>query len=164
MAAAAAVAATLVVIALVSGGSDSRSSGGETTGAADAGVGPSVRVARSKFGRMLTDGDGRTLYVFDKDRRNRSLCTGKCARVWPPALAARHPTAGPGVDEAKLTTIARGSSSRQLVYNGRPLYRLSGETTPGATGGEGYLGAWWIVSPRGERIVAPGLTPSTSEY
>jgi predicted lipoprotein with Yx(FWY)xxD motif len=164
LAAAAAVGVVVVLVALSSGGfGPDRTDAPETRGA-EASPSPSVRVARSPLGRMLVDGHGRTLYLFDKDRRRRSVCRGTCARVWPPALVEGRTTAGPGVDRAKLTTIARGGSARQLVYNGHPLYTLSGENRPGATGGEGYLGTWWIVSPRGARIVAPGTTPSAQEY
>jgi predicted lipoprotein with Yx(FWY)xxD motif len=161
-AAAGIVAVVVVLVVLSSGGSGAEGAGERAAAAGDA---PSVRIARSRYGRMLVDRDGRTLYLFDKDPRGRSVCTRRCARVWPPALVTGRPTAGRGIDRGKLTTVARDGSARQLVYNGHPLYTLSGETRPGQTGGEGYLGTWWIVSPRGARIVAPGLEPSAGgEY
>ena len=33
---------------------------------------------------------------------------------------------------------------------------MSGDTRPGDTVGEGFLGTWFVVSPAGDRIVEPG--------
>ena len=38
----------------------------------------SVGVASTPLGRILVDGSGRTLYLFEKDRPGRSLCSGAC--------------------------------------------------------------------------------------
>ena len=35
-----------------------------------------VKLGRSDLGRMLVDGRGRTLYLFEKDENGRSSCTG----------------------------------------------------------------------------------------
>jgi predicted lipoprotein with Yx(FWY)xxD motif len=32
--------------------------------------------ASTKFGPILIDGSGRTLYLFEKDRPNQSACSG----------------------------------------------------------------------------------------
>src|SRR5438477_2840840 len=37
-----------------------------------------VAVANSGLGRVLVDGRGRTLYLFEKDNHGKSACTGKC--------------------------------------------------------------------------------------
>src|SRR6185436_5087172 len=41
-----------------------------------------VRVASSPLGRILVDGRGRTLYLFEKDTRASSTCDGACASIW----------------------------------------------------------------------------------
>ena len=117
---------------------------------------PALRVARTRLGPILVDAEGRTLYLFLKDGHRRSTCYGGCARVWPPALASGPLHAGRGVQAAKLTTTTRRDNRRQLVYNGHPLYAMSGDTRPGDTVGEGFLGTWFVVSPAGKRIVEPG--------
>jgi predicted lipoprotein with Yx(FWY)xxD motif len=75
-------------------------------------------------------------------------------------LASRAPRVGSGVSAAKLTTTTRRDHRLQLVYNGHPLYAMTGDTRPGQTAGEGFLGTWFVVSPDGHEIVAPGTAPS----
>ena len=126
------------------------------------GDGQAVRVARTKLGPILVNGQGRTLYLFLKDRHGKSTCYGGCARVWPPALASGAPRVGPGVAAEKLTTTRRTDHKRQLVYNGHPLYAMSADTRPGELEGQGFLCTWFVVSPAGRRIGEPGA--SAGEY
>jgi predicted lipoprotein with Yx(FWY)xxD motif len=123
---------------------------------------PSVRVARTKLGRILVDGQGRTLYLYMKDRGARSACSRRCSQVWPPATVSGEPTAGPGVAAAKLTTTRGAGHRRQLVYNGHPLYTLTADVRPGQINGEGFLGTWYVISAAGNRIGK--LRHSSSEY
>ena len=125
-------------------------------------VGPSVRVAQTKLGRILVDGQGRTLYLYLKDRGTKSACSRRCMQVWPPAMVSGAPVAGPGVAAAKLTTTRGADNGRQLVYNGHPLYTLSADVRPGQINGEGFLGTWFVVSAAGNRIGK--LSHSSSEY
>ena len=125
---------------------------------------PSLLVRRTKLGRILTDQGGRTLYLFEKDKHGRSACFAACARVWPPALVSGRPRAGDGITASKLTTTRRGGSKLQLVYDGHPLYRMNADVRPGQTQGEGFLATWWIVSPSGRRIVAPGVSTKAAGY
>jgi predicted lipoprotein with Yx(FWY)xxD motif len=123
----------------------------------------SLQLRRTKLGQILTDEHGLTLYLFDEDKGGKSSCFTGCAKVWPPALVAGRPRAGQGVSAAKLTTIPRGSR-RQLVYDGHPLYRLDADSQPGQTQGEGFGGTWWMVSPAGQAVIAPGLKRSKGGY
>ena len=124
--------------------------------------GAAVRVARTRLGPILVDGRGHTLYLFLKDRRGRSSCYGTCARIWPPALASGVPHAGPGIAKAKLTTTRRRDQTRQIVYDGHPLYAMDADTRPGEREGEGFLGTWFVVSPAGHKVVEPGTSSSGS--
>jgi predicted lipoprotein with Yx(FWY)xxD motif len=130
--------------------------------ATPAAAAPSVRVARTKLGRILVNGQGRTLYLYMKDRGTKSACSRRCAQVWPPATVSGTPTAGPGVAAAKLTTARGAGNRRQLVYNGHPLYTLTADVRPGQINGEGFLGTWYVVSAAGNRIGK--LTHSSSAY
>jgi predicted lipoprotein with Yx(FWY)xxD motif len=130
--------------------------------ATPAAAAPSVRVARTKLGRILVNGRGRTLYLYMKDRGTRSACSRRCAQVWPPATVSGAPTAGPGVAAAKLTTARGAGNRRQLVYNGHPLYTLTADVRPGQINGEGFLGTWYVVSAAGNRIGK--LRHASSEY
>ncbi len=37
----------------------------------------------AQFGPILTDGNGMTLYIFNKDEIGKPSCYGKCATNWP---------------------------------------------------------------------------------
>jgi predicted lipoprotein with Yx(FWY)xxD motif len=117
---------------------------------------PALRMRQTRLGPILTDAQGRTLYLFNEDKDGRSTCFSGCAEVWPPALVSGTPHVGPGLTARKLTTIRRGRTGRQLVYNGHPLYRMDADARPGDMQGEGFLGTWWVVSPAGKLVVAPG--------
>ena len=119
-------------------------------------------MAKTKLGRILVNAQGRTLYLYMKDRGTTSACSRRCSQVWPPATVSGAPTAGPGVVAAKLTTTRGADNTRQLVYNGHPLYTLTADVRPGQINGEGFLGTWYVISAAGKRIGK--LSHSASEY
>ena len=157
--AAALAAATLAVLAIVlltrPGARAKRADG-----AGEATPRPTIGVETTPLGRILVDARGRTLYLFTKDRAGHSACVAGCTRVWPPALAKGRMELGPGVRAAKVTTMRRRDGRRQLVYNGHPLYSLISDTAPGQASGQGFEGAWFVVSPAGRAIVPPGAKAS----
>src|SRR3954453_18263037 len=75
-----------------------------------------VKLGNSSLGRHLVDGRGRSLYLFEKDRRGRSSCYGSCASLWPPLLTRPHVARGSGVSAAKLGTVARRGGGRQVTF------------------------------------------------
>jgi predicted lipoprotein with Yx(FWY)xxD motif len=126
--------------------------------------GPAVGIGQSRLGKILVNSSGLTLYMYTHDKRGVSVCTEACARVWPPLIAAGTPTAAAGVSRAKLTTIERSDHRMQLAYNGHPLYTFSEDTRKRQTGGEGFLGAWFMLSPAGRSIKKPGSVAPSSGY
>ncbi len=106
------------------------------------------------FGSALVDSQGRVLYLFTDDTQNgtTSACTGACATTWPPVVSQGSPQAGDGVDQTKLGTITRDDGTKQVTYNGWPLYYNSADTAPGSATGEGMNGKWYLVSPTGDAI------------
>jgi predicted lipoprotein with Yx(FWY)xxD motif len=114
-----------------------------------------VATAPSGLGRILVDGRGRTLYLFEKDRRGGSACAGLCATYWPPLVAKDKWLAIKGVKQSLLASIRRADGSRQVTYAGHPLYLFSGDTKRGQTSGEGltdFGAGWYAVSPAGKKI------------
>ena len=81
--------------------------------------------------RILVDSTGRTLYLFKADSATNSACSGACAVAWPPLLANGTPAAGAGLTASKVGTITRSGGSRQVTYNGHPLYLFIKDTKPG---------------------------------
>ena len=100
------------------------------------------KILKTSAGAVWTNQSGITLYVFDRDHRNRSSCYGQCAYVWPPFRAGANARA-----TGEWTIVARKDGSRMWAYDGHPLYTFSGDTAPGQTNGEGITGMWFVATP-----------------
>jgi predicted lipoprotein with Yx(FWY)xxD motif len=112
------------------------------------------------LGRVLTDGRGFTLYMYEPDHQGPSVCTGVCAAQWPPLdlPPGVRPVAGPGVNPALLGTSPRAGGVLQVTYNRWPLYLWQGDTAPGqATGQADDMGLWYTLSVSGsvDRLPLP---------
>ncbi len=138
--------AALVVLALGACSSSSKAASSTTTTlstvpSTSTGNGPSqptVAIATTKLGRVLVNSQGLTLYLYNKDiKPGVSSCTDICAQVWPPLIVTGTPTYGTGLTSSMFSTITRTDGSHQLAVNGKPLYRFSSDTVPGATQGQG---------------------------
>ena len=118
-----------------------------------------VGLESTSLGRVLADGSGRTLYLFEKDEGPKSTCSAACAAAWPPLTTSGKPTAGAGVAAAKLGTSSRGGGEREVTYNGHPLYTYAGDSGPGQTSGQGLnqFGAeWYVLSAAGRKVEQGG--------
>jgi len=117
---------------------------------------PTVKVRRSRYGRILVDGRGLTLYAFTRDRRGSSRCYGACATAWPPLLVrAGRPRAGSGARRSLLGTTRRRDGTRQVTYRGRPLYFSFRERRPGEILCQNvaqFGGTWLLVAPSGRLV------------
>ena len=114
-----------------------------------------VQAATSRFGPILFDGRGFVLYGFTKDRRGRSVCSGECARAWPPYIVALRPAAGEGVNSKLLATTRRADGKLQVTYAGKPLYYYVGDRKPGQILCQNVreFGGLWLVIGRSGRLV-----------
>ena len=99
-------------------------------------------VPLKKSNGVLVDAKGMTVYTFDKDAANggKSACTGSCATNWPPVSAGDTQPAAP------YSTITREDGSKQLTYNGKPLYTFAKDKKPGDKTGDKRLNAWHAVT------------------
>jgi predicted lipoprotein with Yx(FWY)xxD motif len=114
-----------------------------------------VASGSSALGHIIVDSRGHTLYLFEKDRRGASACSGACLVYWPPLLTGGTPTAIKGAEHGLLGSIRRGDGTRQVTYAGHPLYRFFGDTKRGQTNGEGlkdFGAAWYALMPSGKKI------------
>ena len=117
--------------------------------------GATVAAHGGSLGTILVDGQGRTLYLFEKDTNGRSHCSGACAQAWPPVTTNGAPNAAGGASASLLGTTARSDGTTQVTYSGHPLYSFISDTKPGDTNGEGStaFGAGWdVLTPTGEKI------------
>ncbi|GAA4849407.1 hypothetical protein GCM10023221_30990 [Luteimicrobium xylanilyticum] len=148
-----------------SGGSGGGDTGAAPSAAPASGGAVEVDAHQGALGTYLTDGKGNTLYLFVADPAGKSTCSGSCAAAWPPVVASGKPTAGDGVDAAKLTTIKRDDGSEQVAYDGHALYYFVKDTSAGATTGQGVDGfgaPWWVVAPSGSAITTAAGTGGAS--
>lgn len=114
-----------------------------------------------ELGMILTDGEGMTLYMYTRDQEGVSNCYDQCATNWPPLLVGEggEPQAGEGLT-GELSVIDRDDGTRQVAYNGMPLYFWIQDASPGDATGEGVGGVWFVISPGDTFASFPGAQES----
>jgi predicted lipoprotein with Yx(FWY)xxD motif len=98
----------------------------------------------------LTGEDGKTLYQFKNDTADsgKSTCNGGCAATWPPFTVDSLDEVKPDAAvTGKLALVTRDDGTKQVSYNGVPVYYYSGDTKAGDTNGQGFAGKWFVVNP-----------------
>lgn len=108
------------------------------------------------LGKILSGGQDKTLYVFEKDKSPESTCSGACALAWPPMIVKAPPVAGEGgVRKSLLGTSKRADGKTQVTYKGRPLYFHQADQRAGQANGQGLeqFGArWFVLGTDGEAV------------
>ncbi|MEV1286413.1 hypothetical protein [Micromonospora sp. NPDC049679] len=121
-----------------------------------------VNKSVARMGKVVTDGEGWTLYRFDKDTNKppATNCAGECAKIWPPALTDGNPALS-GIASDKVGTVNRQDGTKQLTLDGWPVYRYAGDEKPGQWKGQGVGGTWFVVAPDGKKNLSclPTGTP-----
>jgi predicted lipoprotein with Yx(FWY)xxD motif len=109
----------------------------------------------SSYGRILFDGRGFALYAFTRDPRGKSVCTGACAKAWPPFVVKRPPRAAAGVKATLLGTTKRADGTLQVTYAGRALYYYVGDRKPGQVLCQNvreFGGVWLVIRSTGTLV------------
>ena len=165
------VAAAVVVAACSSGGASSAaapassapsaSSASPASGSSSSAAGASgatvITTAKSSAGTVLTNGSGRAVYLWVKDTGDMSNCNGACAGAWPPVTTTGTAHAAGGANASDIGTITRSDGTKQVTYDGHPLYYFSGDSGPGTASGQGsdaFGALWWLVAPTGSDVTA----------
>ncbi len=131
---------------------------GGTSAAASATTANAVAVSskHAKMGTILAVGPKHmTVYLFEADKGGQSACSGACAAAWPPVTTSGQPQGSGSVSSAKLGTITRPDGTKQVTYNGHPLYFFTKDGDEGDAYGQGAkaFGAdWYVVAPSGNKI------------
>jgi len=122
---------------------------------ASAATGTALQTATVSGTKVLANAKGYVLYLFVPDTSTSSKCSGSCATYWPPVAGPA--TAGSGVT-GTLGTITRSDGTKQVTYDGHPLYTYAGDTAPGLAKGNGLnvSGGLWY------EMTASGATPAAS--
>jgi predicted lipoprotein with Yx(FWY)xxD motif len=152
------VIAAVVLVFAVTGGSAKQSLGAPAAGR-------TVSVRQTSLGKTLTGANGHTLYLFRGDRPGVSNVSSAGLAVWPAFSPTAKPRVTGGASSTLLSTVTRPGGSRQLTYNGHPLYYYVGDKHAGDARGQGLneFGAlWYVLSPSGRAVTARPQTTTTN--
>jgi predicted lipoprotein with Yx(FWY)xxD motif len=158
----AALALPVLVAAGCGGGGGGYASSPKATAPSSAATtagGATVGTKKTGLGTILVDSTGQTLYLFEKDKGDKSNCSGACASAWPPLTTTAKPKPATGVTGAKLGTSMRSDGTSEVTYAGHPLYTYAGDSGPGTTAGQGvdaFGAGWYVLSPQGTKVEKPG--------
>jgi predicted lipoprotein with Yx(FWY)xxD motif len=128
-------------------------------------TGTVISTQAGSAGAFLTAGSGRAVYLWAKDGMNMSACSGACATAWPPVPANGTLTATGGAKASDLGTITRSDGTKQVTYDGHPLYYFVGDSAAGQTNGQGsdnFGAKWWLVASSGAEITASSDTAAAA--
>jgi predicted lipoprotein with Yx(FWY)xxD motif len=126
--------------------------------------GKTVKISTAKIagvGTVLTTSSGLTLYRFTDDKPGTSMCTGACAKIWPPLLASKkaHVSGPRGVRGLSLVSV--GSGHWQVAFHKIPLYRFEGDRKKGQAHGQNVGGVWFAMLESGPPASATAVAPAT---
>lgn len=113
------------------------------------------------FGQVLTNSHGFTLYGLSDENGGKMACTGQCLQFWPPALVSKSVTKvslGAGVTGA-IGFVTRSATTKQVTFDGYPLYTFVKDTGAGQAHGEGisaFGGTWGLL--RASSLIVPAKT------
>ena len=149
-------AAVAVLAAACSSGGGSSAPASPAAGGSGSGA-TVITTASTSGGAVLTDGSGRAVYLWVKDTGTTSTCSGACAGAWPPVTATGTVTASGSAVASDLGTTTRSDGTKQVTYDGHPLYYYAGDSAAGMASGQGsdsFGAKWWLVSPSGSDVTA----------
>lgn len=119
--------------------------------------GTTVTVRQAGGMDVLATSSGQTLYTSDQEK-DKVLCrSGACMAVWKPLTvsADQKPTSSGGV-AVDLSTVKRPDGSRQVSFDGQPLYTFSFDHGAGQVNGDGLNDSfdgidftWHAATPTG---------------
>ena len=83
-------------------------------------------VQKSRLGYVLAEANGQVVYTYVHDSKGGTpSCTGSCSDVWVPVTGVPKTALGetfPGT----FGLVARSDGTKQITYNGYPLYIFKG--------------------------------------
>lgn len=123
-----------------------------------------IQTHRGAPGTYLVDGSGLSLYMWEADASGITTCYGACAVDWPPLTVTGSAVAGPGVQANLIGSTTRKDGTKQVTYNGWPLYYFIRDTAPGDLAGQGDPGfgaVWWVLSPSGAELPSAPIVSTT---
>jgi len=104
-----------------------------------------------KYGKILTDSVGTTVYFSEQEADGTTRCTQACLKVWTPVAIPMDAPARAKIDG--LGTVKRADNGQnQVTYQGKPLYTYTLDSGAGDTKGltangdfDGMHFVWHVV-------------------
>ncbi len=126
--------------------------------------GATVSVRTVDGAAVLVDSAGKALYTNDQDRPGRLMCTtSDCTAIWQPLLVQGARSKAGGTVPGTVASVARPEGSRQVTWNGMPLYTFSFDHGPGKVTGDGFRDTfdgtsfvWHAAVTEGQAPAQPG--------
>lgn len=109
--------------------------------------------ADAKFGIILTDSAGRSLYMFGNDVSGIPSCSGACEVTWPVYYSSNAST-DLNLPAAEVGSVTRADGRKQSTYKGYPLYYYKDDAAAGETKGDAVGGIWFIAKPDYSLMIA----------
>ncbi|MEU9145546.1 SCO0930 family lipoprotein [Streptomyces sp. NPDC048349] len=119
-------------------------------------AGAELSVAQNAMlGAILADGEGRTLYRFDKDSAwpMKIGCLDACLDTWKPAKPVDKSKVS-GIPAELIGSVKRPDGSEQLTIDCWPVYSFTGDKEPGDISGHNKQGLWFAVTDKGKKAKA----------
>lgn len=101
--------------------------------------------------KVLTNGQGMTLYYRSSDPAPASTCTGNCAATWPPLLNHNMNIVTSQTLNGTLT-VQQTANGPQVLYNNHPLYTYVGDNAAGQANGHGLDGVWYVIQVQAQKM------------
>ena len=118
------LAAIVAALALAACGGGDGGSG--STASASSNSGETVAVEEiGDAGGALVDSTGQALYTSDQEARGMVLCTDGCESFWTPLTL--DPGQPKGSVPGELGVVERPDGTRQVTYDGTPVYSFTEE-------------------------------------
>jgi predicted lipoprotein with Yx(FWY)xxD motif len=103
-------------------------------------------VSHGSFGKIMVDGNGRTLYEDENDKPGKPACTAVCLAAWPAVAAPASPTYGPGLSASTFSVVTAADGTKQLAADGFPLYTFVNDAEPGDAKGQDVNGFYTVLA------------------
>jgi predicted lipoprotein with Yx(FWY)xxD motif len=155
------------------GSSSSSNAGTAASGSGSPAAAPGTTVDLRTVGgksNVLTDPQGRTLYVNDQERGGKPLCNSSdCTQIWIPlTVPAGKPVSAPPAATGSVGTTTRADGSKQVTVNGKPLYTFYLDQSSGQDSGDGQADSFdgtsfsWHIATTSSNRASGSSAPASS--
>ncbi|MGW6985509.1 SCO0930 family lipoprotein [Streptomyces sp. NPDC054932] len=114
-------------------------------------------VQNPELGTLVENGEGKTLYRFDKDSAwpMKIGCVDACTDTWKPVAPVDKEKVN-GIAAELIGKVKRPDGTEQLTIDCWPVYTFTGDKKPGDTTGHNNKGLWFAITDKGKKAKVVG--------